>query len=318
MQSNLVTGTSAMKRAVSISIGSSKRDKAVEVNLLGETIRIERIGTDGDMEKAAQLYGELDGKVEAFGVGGADLGLLVDQKYYVLHSVAKLVRLVKKTPVVDGSGLKITLEKTVAHSLEARIKPYLDKVGRKVFVVTGSDRWGMLDSCVRAGYDITIGDLMFTLGIPIPLHSERSVKVLAALLMPVASRLPFAWVYPIGAEQEKRTPKWVKYFQAANIVAGDCHYIKKYMPDRMDGKVIVTNTTTPADVELFRSSGVKYLLTTTPVLDGRSFGTNMMEAALIAATGRTEPVDYNHPGSYLTDLEKLLVQLKFEPQLQEL
>ncbi len=41
-----------MKRAVSISIGSSKRDKAVEVELLGEKVLIERIGTDGDMEKA--------------------------------------------------------------------------------------------------------------------------------------------------------------------------------------------------------------------------------------------------------------------------
>jgi tartrate dehydratase alpha subunit/fumarate hydratase class I-like protein len=58
-----------MKRAVSISIGSSKRNKAVEVELLGEKVLIERIGTDGSMEKAAQLYRELDGKVNAFGVG---------------------------------------------------------------------------------------------------------------------------------------------------------------------------------------------------------------------------------------------------------
>jgi hypothetical protein len=159
---------------------------------------------------------------------------------------------------------------------------------------------------------------MFTLGIPFSLHSARSVKVLAALLMPVASRLPFEWIYPVGKDQEKRTPKWMKYFDRASIVLGDCHYITKYMPDRMDGKVVVTNTTTPADTELFRKAGVRYLLTTTPVLDGRSFGTNMMEAALVAASGRTAPVDYSHPGSYLEDLEKLLKQLKFEPQLQEL
>jgi hypothetical protein len=38
-----------MKRAVSVSIGSSKRDKAVEIELMGEEVSIERIGTDGDM-----------------------------------------------------------------------------------------------------------------------------------------------------------------------------------------------------------------------------------------------------------------------------
>ena len=70
-----------MKRAVNISLGSSKCDSAVELYLLGEHVRIERIGTDGDMERAAQLYGELDGKVDAFGVGGTDLGLTVDGKY---------------------------------------------------------------------------------------------------------------------------------------------------------------------------------------------------------------------------------------------
>ena len=74
-----------MKRAVSVSIGSSKRDKAVEVELLGEMVRIERIGTDGDMDKAARLFAELDGKVDAFGLGGADLGLMVDNKWYPLY-----------------------------------------------------------------------------------------------------------------------------------------------------------------------------------------------------------------------------------------
>ena len=69
-----------MKRAVSISIGSSKRDKKVEVDLLGEKVSIERIGTDGDMEAAALKYKELDGKVDAFGVGGADLVVNADGK----------------------------------------------------------------------------------------------------------------------------------------------------------------------------------------------------------------------------------------------
>ena len=94
-----------MKRAVSISIGSSKRDKAVEIELLGEKVRVERIGTDGDMEKAAQLYKELDGKVDAFGVGGADLYTMVEDKRYPLYSVWPMIRYVKRTPIADGAGL---------------------------------------------------------------------------------------------------------------------------------------------------------------------------------------------------------------------
>ena len=298
-----------MKRAVSISIGSSKRDKAVEVELLGEAVRIERIGTDGDMEKAARLYQELDGKVDAFGVGGADLGMLVDQRWYPLYSVHKMVRLIQKTPVVDGAGLKNTLEGRVAAFLDAKIGREIKE--KKVLITAGVDRWGMTKSFVDAGYDCVFGDLMFGLGIPIPVRSVRGLKVLAAILLPIVGRIPFEWIYPTGEKQEQRIPKFGKYYQWASVIAGDCHYVKRHMPERMDGKVIVTNTTTPEDVALFRQAGVKVLVTTTPALDGRSFGTNMMEASLVALAGK---------GRVLTDAElnEYLDRLGFEPQLREL
>ncbi|HCM96853.1 MAG: hypothetical protein A2X25_05340 [Chloroflexi bacterium GWB2_49_20] len=300
-----------MKRAVSISLGSSKRNKAVEVTLLGEKVSIERIGTDGDMEAAARKYQELDGKVDAFGVGGADLGVLVDKKWYPLFSVNPMVRFVKETPLVDGTGLKSTLESKSASFLDAHIQDYINERGRKAFIMTGVDRWGMTQCFLDAGYECVFGDLMFSLGIPIPLHSAKQLKTLAALLMPLAGRLPFEWIYPTGEKQEERKPKHAEHFQWATVTAGDCHYIKRYMPDDMQGKVVVTNTTTPEDIELFRKVGVKYLITTTPVLEGRSFGTNMMESALIAISGKKRA---------LTDVEysDLLAQLKFEPQIQEL
>ncbi len=300
-----------MKRAVSISIGSSKRDKAVEVELLGETIRIERIGTDGDMEKAAELFRELDGQVDAFGVGGADLGVMVDDKWYPLHSVTPIIRHVKKTPVVDGAGLKNTLEARLAPFIEKHIGDYVRQMGKKAFITSGADRWGMTMSFVEGGYECVFGDLMFALGIPIPLRSTRALKTLAALVMPIAGRLPFEWVYPIGEAQEKRIPKWEKYYQWATVIAGDCHYVKRHMPNDLSGKVIATNTTTPEDVELFRKAGVKYLVTSTPVLEGRSFGTNMMEAALVALAGKGRPLTRE-------ELNEMLDQLGFEPQLQEL
>ncbi len=300
-----------MKRAVSISIGSSKRNKAVEVTLLGEKVSIERIGTDGDMEAAALKYKELDGKVDAFGVGGADLGALVDGKWFPLYSVQPMVRFVKKTPLVDGGGLKNTLENKAPAFLDAKIGDYINSRGRKVLVALGMDRWGLSKSFVEAGYETIFGDFMFGLDLPIAIHKLSQLKTLGNLLMPIVGRLPFAWVYPTGEKQEKRTPKWGKYYAWATVIAGDCHYIKRFMPDDLTGKVIVTNTTTPEDVEAFRKAGVKYLVTTTPVLEGRSFGTNMMEAALVAVAGKGRPLTW-------PELSEMLDKLGFEPQLQEL
>jgi hypothetical protein len=300
-----------MKRAVSISIGSSKRNKAVEVTLLGEKVSIERIGTDGDMEAAALKYRELDGKVDAFGVGGADLGALVDGKWFPLYSVQPMVRFVKKTPLVDGGGLKNTLENKAPAFLDKRIGDYVNSRGRKVLVALGMDRWGLSKSFVEARYETIFGDFMFGLDLPIAIRKISQLKLLGNLLMPIVGRLPFEWIYPTGEKQEKRTPKWGKYYAWATVIAGDCHYIKRFMPDDLTGKVIVTNTTTPEDVETFRKAGVKYLVTTTPVLEGRSFGTNMMEAALVAVSGKGRPLTW-------TELTEMLDRLGFEPQLQEL
>jgi len=195
--------------------------------------------------------------------------------------------------------------------IDQELGDYIKEKGRKTLIMTGSDRWGLTKSFTELGYETVFGDLMFSLDIPIPLHTTKQIKTLVGILMPVISRVPFKWVYPTGAKQETRTPKFEKFFQWATVIAGDCHYIKKYMPDDLTGKIIVTNTTTPDDVALFKQCGVKYLITTTPVLDGRSFGTNMIESALIAISGKNRKLTYE-------EYTELLNRLDFKPQLQEL
>jgi len=298
-----------MKHAVSISLGSATRDKRVEVTLLGEQVVVERIGTDGDMEAAANLFREMDGKVDAFGLGGTDLGVMIDGRLYPFYSIRPMVRYVRKTPLVDGSGLKNTLE---GQALPALLDHFDGRLQNKqAFIVSGAERWGLSKSFFKHGFETVFGDLMFGLGLPVPVRSEQSIRTLASIVMPIAGRLPFRWLYPTGASQEQRAPKYDKYYRWANVIAGDCHYIKKHLPDDLPGKVVITNTTTVEDVALFRQVGISTLVTTTPTIDGRSFGTNMIEAALVAASGAGRPLT-------LVELDEIIRKLDLKPQIQEL
>jgi hypothetical protein len=298
-----------MKRVVSISLGSSHRDHAVEVELLGEKIRIERIGTDGDMRRAQQMYHDLDGQVDAFGVGGTDLALRVDDKSYPLYSVLPLVAGVSKTPYVDGGGLRRNLERRVMQFAEAEIG---DQISPKTALITSAvDRFDMARSFDEAGYNAVYGDLMFALGLPIPIRGIKNLKLLAAILLPIFGRMPFSMLYPTGEKQRQNQPKFVKYYQGASVVAGDFNYIYRHMPPRLDGKVVVTNTTTAQDMDVLRKAGVRYVVTATPRLEGRTFGTNVMEASLVALAGLGRP---------LTDSEiaEMIQKLDFRPTVQKL
>ncbi|MCJ7717854.1 MAG: hypothetical protein MUO54_15225 [Anaerolineales bacterium] len=298
-----------MKRAVSVSLGSPSRDKKVVTSLLGEEVQIERIGTDGDENKAYQLFCELDGKVDAFGVGGIDLYIHALKRDYPLHAGLKLVRDVKKTPVVDGGGLKATLEARVMQDVEKQLGDVIHP--KTAFLVAGMTRSGMTESFISAGYKSTFGDLMFGLGIPIPLYSVPVVNLVAAILLPIVGRMPIEMLYPTGEKQLEVVPKYIKHYLENSVIAGDWIYIKQHCPDDISGKMIVTNTTTPDDVTFLKERGAKYLVTTTPVLDGRSFGTNMFEAALVAAAGKKRVLSNE-------ELDQIIDDLTITAQIQDL
>lgn len=273
-----------MKRVVSVSLGSSTRDHRVTLRLLGEDITLERIGLDGNIERATRLYGELDGTVDALGVGGIDLYLLVKDKRYALRQALKLVEGVRQTPVVDGSGVRRVLERRVMQVVEAEIGHQISP--KRALITSAIDRYDMALSFEEAGYETIYGDFMWALGLPVPLRGIRTLERVAQVLLPILGGLPLHMIYPTGEKQHEIIPKWGKYYRWATVIAGDFNYIKRHLPARLDGKVIVTNTTTPADIDLLRSRGAAYLATSTPRFAGRTFGTNVMEAALVALAGK--------------------------------
>lgn len=300
-----------MKEIVSVSLGSSKRDHEVEVELLGEKFRIRRLGTDGSFEKAIQMLKELDGKVDAFGLGGIDLYLWLGQHKYPIRDALKLKRAAHKTPIVDGSGLKNTLEREVVRYLTREAGYSLR--GKTVLMTSAVDRFGMAESLHTAGCKMIFGDLIFGLHIPIPIRSYATFKVLAAMLLPVVTKMPFTILYPTGSKQEKESEeKFGRYYRQVEVIAGDFLFIRRYMPKRMRGKWILTNTVTTDDVEDLKKRGVELLVTTTPEFEGRSFGTNVMEATLIAILGK--PWEEVKPEEYLS----LLKKLGFKPRVEKL
>ncbi|MFW5981772.1 MAG: quinate 5-dehydrogenase [Halanaerobiaceae bacterium] len=297
-----------MKKVISISLGSSKRDHQVRTKILGEEFIIERRGTDGDKDKAQGLFADLDGEYDAFGMGGIDLYIYSNGKQYTFSDARKLIKDVVETPVVDGSGLKNTLERFVIDYMDKELNISFNS--KKVLMVSAMDRFGMAEELVDKGANLVFGDLIFALGIPLELKSLKKVDIIARIIAPIITKMPFDWLYPTGSRQEKQNEAYRKYscyYQEADIIAGDFHFIKKYMPDDLNNKTIITNTLTEENVTDFFKRGVEMIVTTTPELNGRSFGTNVMEAVLLALSEKNEL----HEEEYIT----LLKKIDFKPRV---
>lgn len=299
-----------MKRVVSVSLGSSKRDKTAEVTLLGERFSISRIGVNGDLGLFSRTFSELDGEVDALGIGGADLYLWIGNRKYEFRQIRKLVSGAKRTPVVDGSGLKNTLEpKLIRHLCSSGV---VDFENSKCLLTMAVDRFGMAKALDEVCPHMVYGDIMFGLGLPIRVRRYRTIAFLGSLLLPVITKLPFKWFYPTGEKQSIRKVRFPKVFEEADVVCGDWHYIRRHAPDEMNGKVIITNTLRKNDLELLRSWGVKTAIASTPEVEGESFGTNVMEAVLVASLGRS-------PDSLTArDYEDALQKFGWQPTIFEL
>ncbi len=304
-----------MKKIISISVGSSARDHTTRHTFLGQECEISRRGTNGDFKKAIELYKELDGKVDAFGIGGVEFFLQVEDKKYYFRDVKRIRNAIKISKAGDGNGVKGLLERRAFEYLEKYLN---EKEGRSLkglpaLKTTVVERYSMGKAMVDSGLDVTFGDFMFALGLPIAIKKLSTARLVAATLLPVVTQVPFSWLYPLGSEQDKPPqPKWTKYYQQSQVIAGDFLQIRQYMPNDLTGKIIVTNTTTPKNVEELRQRNLHILVTVTPRLEGRSFGTNVMEATLLAL------MDKPQSEVTQTDFLDLINHIPLEPNIEVL
>lgn len=298
-----------MKKVIGVSLGASSRDHSVVVDVLGEPIQAARYGCDGDLKLMKQrlIEADQDPTVNAIGLGGVAVGFNVAGKFYTFREIKKLVKVVENTPVLDGTGLK--------QAVEGRVVPFMTDVlgmqieGKNTLIMCAIDRWGLAEAFTVAGAHCVYGDLLYALDIKKMMNSIDSVKVLAKIIMPLVTLLPFSFVYDSAADattKSKRDAYTDKLIEENDYLVGDYKYIIKYLPDDLKGKTVVTNTTTPADIELLRKHNVGLVIATTPEFDGRTFGTNVLEALLCAYRDGEKPLSFD-------EYYELIQEAKFYP-----
>ncbi|MCS7243575.1 MAG: quinate 5-dehydrogenase [Candidatus Calescibacterium sp.] len=300
---------------VSISLGSSRRDKHISLKISeSHIVNLYRIGVDGDFLLAQKIIERLqDDDVDAIGLGGIDLLLFIENEYFVIKDAKKLYDKSKNVPIVDGSITKRFWEPQVVDNL---IKENILNNDQGVLLVSSLDRFATLEIFKNSGFKILIGDLLFALNVGKIIYDIDQLKFLAKIILKDVLNLPFNLIYPVGREQEKESDFSSKNLsdilksQDFGIVFGDFHYIRK-MKDLLFGKVVITNTLTENDINLLMDNKVRFLITTGIFIENRSFGANMTDAIFAAYCRRVKnkkisPLDFNDRDLFLEFVREFL------------
>lgn len=269
-------------QVVSVSLGSPRRDWEGTVRLAGERFRVYRVGTGGDLARAARLLRELDGRVAALGLGGINTHLLLGDRRYALPEGVRLAGLARRTPVVDGAGWKAAVEPAVVAAMAAAGFPL---AGRTALVTSVLDRPALARALSGAGCRVLAGDAYYALRLPLVLPPGW-IPPLGALTLPFLRHLPIRYLYPLGHRQKREGVGGARIFRRVDLLAGDSHFLHSRLPARLDGKAVIASTLTDGDAAVLAARGVSHLITTTPLLDGRALGANVWEALAVAAAGR--------------------------------
>jgi hypothetical protein len=291
-----------------ISLGPSSRDHEVLLHLDGRPVRLVRRGTDGSIEGALELCRSYEGVAAAMGVGGTNITLDVAGRSYPIRDGRRMAAAVTRSRIGDGNRVKKILQQQAVRAL---LDAGIPLRGRPALVTSAADRWSLAEALAEAGCELVYADLMVGLGLPLALRSPAAVRRLSRVVLPLLLRLPTRFFYPSG-ERTHGEPSAALARQLARveIIAGDFLQVAANLPPRLDGKIIVTNTTTAADVQLLRERGLRALITSTPRLEGRSFGTNVMEALALALVDK--------PASQISDadLARALAAIPIRPEVE--
>ena len=272
-----------MKNVIGVSLGARQHDFEIRTQLLGQTLRVRRLGTDGDLVEARRLLSHWDAHADAIG-----LGLAKDSGGRLIGGgdkppVARLRALVKRAPFSNGARLAdIVLEWAVRHA-QSTLGHYFDNA--RVLFFSGLSHQKLALSMAEYTSNLHFADPVLQLGSPKLLTSLDALGLYASGMHYVAEWVPRRLLSGPLLEQ------WARYVlgravRHATVVVAPVHELDGFGLEELAGKTIVTHTVNDARLAAFKDKGVHLVIDGSPMVQGHAIDPSLFDAMLLAASGR--------------------------------
>lgn len=295
-----------MKKVVTVSLGSSRKDFTFKTRFLGHNFEVRRLGADDDTVKAWELMRRQQAVADAIGLGEISDHYSVGLNTLVNKETRRLTNVVTRVPVTTGATLRRLLHVRAVRHVQKALGHYFNN--NLVLFLSGMRNYDMAVAMADYTPNLSFADALFQTGVPAMLTSLEQLELYAKGSDLVLNSKPGEILEAALTDFKIR---WAADVVAkSHVVVGTFAEIKSVgNPDNLAGKTLITAAVDAERMAFFKACKVNLVVDTSPKLFEQVVGINTIEAMILAALEKA-PEEISDD-----DFSEILDELKLVPRL---
>lgn len=272
-----------MKQVVSISLGSASQNFDIKTRLLGQSMRVRRIGCDGSAKKALAQMTAWQTRCDVIALGVLRDSYKTGSQRYIEQDSQALKSVVTRIPVTTGGQVQDVLQEWAVRHVQAQLPHFFTNA--KVLFLSGKTQYRLALALAEYTQNLQFADPVLSHGLPKLLHGLHDLE-----LYTQGSHLVSEWLPQVDLKL-RPVRQWADWalrsaLQECSIVVALPHELDGLEPECLQGKVVLSCGVSSERAKLWGEQGVRMIIDAAPQVQGASLGPATLEAMLIAATGR--------------------------------
>jgi predicted amino acid dehydrogenase len=295
-----------MKKVVTVTLGSSKKDFEFKTKFLGQEFSVRRFGADKDSTKAWEMLRRQQANADAIALSDMPDHYHVGLRTVINKKSQHLLQVVTRVPVTTGASLRRLLQVRAVRHVQKELGNYFNN--NLVLFLSGMRNYDMAVALSDYTRNLSFADPVFHAASPVLLSSLDQLELFAKGKELLPDGLPGDFLKGVlGTLKNKIVANAVDKSQ---VIVGTFREIQAVAAGRnLEGKTLITSAVDDEAFAFFAKHKVNLAVDVTPKLFDQVVGISTITAMILAATGKAESELTDH------DFEEILHELDIKPRL---
>ena len=295
-----------MKKVVTVTLGSSKKDFEFKTTFLGQEFSVRRLGADKDSSRAWELMRRQQANADAIALSD-----MVDHYHVGLRTVVNkesqaLMQVVTRVPVTTGASLRRLLQVRAVRHVQKELGNYFNN--NLVLFLSGMRNYDMAVALSDYTRNLSFADPVFQAGSPLLLSSLEQLELYAKGKELLPGIVPGKFLKSVLSTLKNKIV--ANAVAKSHVIVGTFREVQAVSSSgNLDGKTLITSAIDDEALAFFAKHKVNLVVDVSPKLFDKVVGISTITAMILASTGKSEAELSDH------DFEEIINELDIKPRL---